>query len=1166
MTAVLRRPWSSAALTLLLVAPLVASARVEAFPSPTGERPNLVVSKIAVASSAQVGTAVSAKLQVGNTGTAKAGTSTTKVAWSSNKGLDKHDVVVSSFTTPKLPAGKKGERTLTAAAPATPGTYFLLACADAKGKVKETKEKDNCRAVKVTVTAAPTPPPVVPTASATPTTAPPTTAPPTTAPPTTAPTSTSTASPGGLTLSAVSISPNPIEMGVNDVVDTTLDYSVTVTNSAATASSATTVWFGLIDPDQPTLGDPPGDAYGGASAQVPALAPGATTAVSASGLLLACDGGCDAATWNIAAMACLDAPSGPVGCTDTPVVLTYVGGPCDCWPDGVDFSLTATIDADAPILLADQPVEVPVTVHVVNTTGESSPADVPVRVVGFIGERDPDFGWEPAAGATQPAPLTITVPSLSAGGSADVPATVELPAYDSTTRHATHLWVRLQRPGSTSDKGRVDKALRLDATYHGDEPDFVITPGTLSAPRFHAGVGESDTRTVTFTVGNVGGSDPGDGIGIAVQFNDEPVWDPAAPVQRDDVLDGLSGSRSASLHLTWSGAVPAGATYVVACADTVSAEDAAGYWPHVETSEANNCVSTPASFLDLDGGADPVDGYGTSVPAPDPLDVAVEPFTGTGSGVSGTFGWDRPGDFSWSPTRTDDQVWTLDPAAGVHATITMPWATFIETLDFAAAPVTLTDGDDDVPFGSVLTAVDVTPGDLLAQVPYTLDFTLDASASAGVDQHDLVAFAADSDGSNLRLIPIVANADGGWSADHLRVMLGHFGIVGLAIADPAVRALLSARVPTDNDQQTEAEAAEPTRLQRLAGLGLARGAVLGRMSLTDEPDYVLAWRESMMRRYNGVLVPAFDAASVGGLLDIEVAIQIGAEWLHTVAISGMDQDEVVGPVNDEVSARVNHLRLRHADLVKEECVNGGGFNAFRKMLLELRVLALLGLQYKYDELVEAIGACSSFKASYHQAWADQNTNASLAGGLTSEITLQAPTLPMIKAGSLPNGTAPMDWTSYHATTTDTYDTYDQNGNPVGHCEVTTTDTPVSGSKMTLYVKDYGLTFLRGGGHRSLWVSMWLFGSSTDGDYDHPVVIHRSRVSGCADYEYMNNEWDVTDKPYPGDPAIQVNGQGFRAVKLTWQNGHYEHSWSVTRSGGLHPTQESLEITVDPDPY
>ena len=95
---------------------------------------------------------------VGNQGNAAAGVSTTRYYLSLDVKKGAADTLLTgSRAVPGLEPGADSTGTVAVTLPAaTPaGTYFLLACADDLKKVKESKEKNNCRASASQVTVGP---------------------------------------------------------------------------------------------------------------------------------------------------------------------------------------------------------------------------------------------------------------------------------------------------------------------------------------------------------------------------------------------------------------------------------------------------------------------------------------------------------------------------------------------------------------------------------------------------------------------------------------------------------------------------------------------------------------------------------------------------------------------------------------------------------------------------------------------------------------------------------------------------------------------------------------------------------------------------------------------------------------------------------------------------
>ncbi|MBW9208589.1 hypothetical protein KV100_02905 [Mumia sp. zg.B21] len=147
-----RRLWVLG-LGLGLVMTMLGAGSASAAPK---KRPDLVVAAVSVTPGKVVAGGV---LKVGDTtrnkGRKKAKRSVTRYALSANKKWDKKDVVLGSRAVKVLKPGKKHAvkaRSVRVAAATRPGTYWLLACADAKKKVRESNERNNCRVAKRRVT------------------------------------------------------------------------------------------------------------------------------------------------------------------------------------------------------------------------------------------------------------------------------------------------------------------------------------------------------------------------------------------------------------------------------------------------------------------------------------------------------------------------------------------------------------------------------------------------------------------------------------------------------------------------------------------------------------------------------------------------------------------------------------------------------------------------------------------------------------------------------------------------------------------------------------------------------------------------------------------------------------------------------------------------------
>lgn len=139
------------ALALLALLPSAADAATH---------PDLRVAALSPAAvTAAPGTTVTLKTTVRNGGRAKAGRSTVRLVLSKDAKRDRRDTVLARATARALARGKSVAVRVKVKVPASGGR--LLACADDLRTVREAKEANNCRAVRLTVTtSAPAPAPV----------------------------------------------------------------------------------------------------------------------------------------------------------------------------------------------------------------------------------------------------------------------------------------------------------------------------------------------------------------------------------------------------------------------------------------------------------------------------------------------------------------------------------------------------------------------------------------------------------------------------------------------------------------------------------------------------------------------------------------------------------------------------------------------------------------------------------------------------------------------------------------------------------------------------------------------------------------------------------------------------------------------------------------------
>jgi subtilase family serine protease len=110
--------------------------------------PDLSVSFLSAPTEAAPGATIAVNDTTRNLGGDAAATSTTAVYISTNSTLDGGDVLLGSRAVPALAAGASSAGSTTVVVPAgqAPGSYFLIARADADGLLTEANETNNTRA------------------------------------------------------------------------------------------------------------------------------------------------------------------------------------------------------------------------------------------------------------------------------------------------------------------------------------------------------------------------------------------------------------------------------------------------------------------------------------------------------------------------------------------------------------------------------------------------------------------------------------------------------------------------------------------------------------------------------------------------------------------------------------------------------------------------------------------------------------------------------------------------------------------------------------------------------------------------------------------------------------------------------------------------------------
>jgi RHS repeat-associated protein len=134
------RAWIAPLLVLLLAAPAEAAVK----------RADLRVTRLGgLPATVNSGATVKVTATVANRGRARAGASSLQFLLSANRARDRRDVVLATTgRVSALAAGTSARRTVALRIPASagPGLFFVLSCADARSRVRETSERNNCRA------------------------------------------------------------------------------------------------------------------------------------------------------------------------------------------------------------------------------------------------------------------------------------------------------------------------------------------------------------------------------------------------------------------------------------------------------------------------------------------------------------------------------------------------------------------------------------------------------------------------------------------------------------------------------------------------------------------------------------------------------------------------------------------------------------------------------------------------------------------------------------------------------------------------------------------------------------------------------------------------------------------------------------------------------------
>lgn len=141
------RPGSRHGLAILVSGVCLGSVLVPSAGAAPATRADLVVKAVTTPTTAKPGESVNFTVSVKNAGRDTAPATKTTVWLSTDKSVGGDTKIVGGAKTSSVRPGKSKSLKLTALVPTATadGDYYLIACADASTKVRESKEKNNCR-------------------------------------------------------------------------------------------------------------------------------------------------------------------------------------------------------------------------------------------------------------------------------------------------------------------------------------------------------------------------------------------------------------------------------------------------------------------------------------------------------------------------------------------------------------------------------------------------------------------------------------------------------------------------------------------------------------------------------------------------------------------------------------------------------------------------------------------------------------------------------------------------------------------------------------------------------------------------------------------------------------------------------------------------------------
>jgi hypothetical protein len=348
-----------------------------------------------------------------------------------------------------------------------------------------------------------------------------------------------------------------------------------------------------------------------------------------------------------------------------------------------------------------------------------------------------------------------------------------------------------------------------------------------------------------------------------------------------------------------------------------------------------------------------------------PLAGPAEPFVHTAAPLSaapmiGAVSGDHRYLLSWDPTSQGIYTFGFFHSNGAQSRLQIPVGAFLDEIMVTTAEVT----DIGPSVTQVVAALDIEPGELIAEKPITATFTIPDDMMASIDPTQLIGFAADSDGSNLHMVPLVVGNLGA-TVSHPAVRLDHLGIAGIAVATPEQQAALAAAWPSDpGDQLAAALAPSLTANWRIAvgasapTARVATPTLLKTVAGASDEDFSVGVLRGF---YNDAVVPAFAAADADPTA-IPAAIATGFQFLRFAALSGQSEDGgAFAVVAQQVQSRIHALLNTYADYIADRCRTLGGPPQLQQMLGVMRQLQLLGNDDKARELDGILPQCSTFK-------------------------------------------------------------------------------------------------------------------------------------------------------------------------------------------------------------